>query len=79
MICDRTHEEYAVHEAGKRWVLVQNEVLDPSVVSEVSERELLYEKLWQGFCQTISIKERENIKSQRGHLPLRYRPYMVEF
>ncbi len=53
-------------------------MLDPSVVSEVSEREL-YEKLWQGFCKTISIKERENIKSQRGHLPLRYRPYMVEF
>ena len=61
------------------WVLVQNEVIDPAMVRDVSERELMYEKLWRGFCHTISIKERENLKSQRGHLPLRYRPYMTEF
>lgn len=79
MICDKTHEEYAVHEAGKRWVLVQDEGIDPAMVRDVSERELMYEKLWRGFCHTISIKERENLKSQRGHLPLRYRPYMTEF
>ena len=38
-----------------------------------------YETLFKSFCETIAIKERENPVCQRGHLPLWYRPNMVEF
>lgn len=79
MICDKTHGMYAVHEAGKQWVLVQDEAADLEALLKFSDRELMYEQLWREFCRTIAIKERKNPKCQMGHLPLRYRFDMVEF
>lgn len=88
MIHDKTHHMYVVHEARKRWVLVQEEmpgyqkhkdVSAEEKFSKVSEKEKEYEHLWKSFCNTIAIKERYNPKCQRGHLPLRFRPNMVEF
>lgn len=38
-----------------------------------------FETLFQGFCQHISIRERENRDLQRQNLPLRFREHMVEF
>lgn len=38
-----------------------------------------YEILFQSFCGSISIKERENPKLQKQNLPYRYREHMVEF
>ena len=46
---------------------------------KISEKELEYERLWEGFCQTIAIESRKNPKCQMQHLPLRFRPDMVEF
>lgn len=85
MIHDKTHRAFAVHEARKKWVLVQ-EAYDESQKAEyeehfqeLSEKEIEYEELFRSFCKTIAIKERENPVCQRGHLPLWYRPNMVEF
>lgn len=85
MIHDKTHRAFAVHEARKRWVLVreaydeeQEEEYDRAF-KKYSEKEGEYEKLFKSFCKTIAIKERENPVCQRGHLPLWYRPNMVEF
>lgn len=85
MIHDKTHRAFAVHEARKRWVLVkeaydeEQEAEYDRVFKKYSEKEEEYEKLFKSFCKTIAIKERENPVCQRGHLPLRYRPNMVEF
>lgn len=38
-----------------------------------------YESLFRGFCEHISIRERENHDLQRQNLPLRFRKHMVEF
>lgn len=38
-----------------------------------------YERLFTGFCESISIRERENYRLQKQNLPLRYRENMVEF
>lgn len=69
----------------KKWVLVQ-EAYDEAYKEEyeeqfkmMSEKEREYEALFKSFCKTIAIKERENPVCQRGHLPLWYRPNMVEF
>lgn len=85
MIHDKTHRAFAVHETRKRWVLVR-EAYDEEQEAEYdrafkkySEKEGEYEKLFKSFCKTIAIKERENPVCQRGHLPLWYRPNMVEF
>lgn len=79
MIQDKSHRMYAVHEAGKDWILLQLETADERYLMQYSEEEYKYEKLWQGFCRTISIESRENPKCQRQHLPMRFRPDMVEF
>lgn len=85
MIHDKTHRAFAVHEARKEWVLVE-EAYDDTKKEEYdeyfqrfSEKEAEYEELFKSFCKTIAIKERENPVCQRGHLPLWYRPNMVEF
>ena len=88
MIHDKTHHMYAVHEARKKWVLVQelrtgnenaDETSQETKFQNISEKEVEYEKLWKSFCYTIAIKERNNPVCQRGHLPLRFRPNMTEF
>lgn len=78
MIHDKTHRMYAVHEAGKEWVLVENERIQEEKLGQVSDQEWLYAGLWSSFCKTISIASRENPRCQMQHLPLRYRPEMTE-
>lgn len=80
MIHDKTHNMFVVHEAGKKWVLLWDELwndIDENL--QFSEKEMEYERLWKGFCHTIAIESRENPRCQLQHLPLRFRPNMVEF
>ena len=49
------------------------------MMNQLSNSELEFEQLWKGFCKSISIKERENLKLQRQNLPLRFQKDMVEF
>lgn len=79
MIYDKNREMFVVHEAGKKWILVEDVYLNPEVAETFSEKELEMERLWRGFCSTISIAERKNPRCQRQMLPLRYRPNMTEF
>lgn len=79
MIYDETYQEYAVHEAGKQWVLVQGERLNEEKTKVFSDKELEYQRLWRQFTTSIAIEERRNPKCQMGHLPLWYRKNMVEF
>lgn len=79
MIYDKTYQEIAVHEAGKRWILVSGDELDLKKTRQISEKEKMFSKLWEDFVDTIAIEERENPRCQRQHLPLWYRENMVEF
>lgn len=79
MIYDKTHQEVAVHAAHKRWLLMSGEELDLKKTTQTSEKEKEYSKLWKGFCNTIAIEERGNVKCQMQHLPLWYRENMTEF
>lgn len=79
MIFDRTHNMFLVHESGKQWVLVQDTDVNLDAVKQVSNEEAKYVKLWKGFFESISIKERESYERQRQHLPLHYRKHVTEF
>lgn len=79
MIYDKGRKMFAVHEAGKQWVLVEGEELDEEISGRLSDKEMELEQLWRMFCKTIAIKERKNPSCQRQHLPLWYRPNMTEF
>lgn len=44
-----------------------------------SDEEALYSEWFRGFCKSIAIEGRKNIKLQRQMLPLRFRSEMSEF
>ncbi len=79
MIYDKTHQTFLVHKARESWGLVWGETLNKAAAGRISEKEQEYEHLWKGFFESISIKERENPRCQRNHLPLRYRSEMPDF
>lgn len=79
MICDKRHNECAVHRARYHWVLVKDRELDQEIRERISESEKEFARLWTGFFKSISIPERENRMCQMNHLPLRYRAEMTEF
>lgn len=79
IVYDETHKEVLVHEAKKQCVIVIDENVNLEKTQHFSQTEQQFELLWKDFCESISIKERENKKLQRQHLPLWYRENMVEF
>ena len=76
MIYDITHKMFVVHQASRKWVLVSGEELAEDITKDVSANQEKFERLWKGFCKSISIVERENLLLQRQNLPLRYRKHM---
>ena len=80
MIHDQHPGQFAVHEAGKKWVLLQQDSEEELEIHfQVSDAERQYARLWKGFCRAITIEERRNPACQLQHLPLRYRSEMTEF
>lgn len=79
LIYDAVHQEFAVHQAGKKWILVSDVSADEELLKNVSESEREIQRLWKQFFHDISIKERESDIRQKRILPLRYRKNMVEF
>ena len=68
VIWDKTHHAFLVHKARQNWGIVWGEELNRGGVEKISRNEAEYEKLWQGFFESISIKERENPHLQRTNL-----------
>ena len=79
MIHDKNHQMFAVHESGKKWVLVQDQDARLDKIRQESREEQQYARLWKGFCKAIFIEERKNPRCQLQHLPLRYRADMTGF
>jgi probable DNA metabolism protein len=46
---------------------------------EYSQNEQQFQKLWQTFFDSVTIKERKNLKLQRQMVPIKYRKDMTEF
>ena len=75
LIYDRTHKEVLLYAHGT-W---QIRPLDSFEMARPDQNEAQYRKLWKTFFDTISIRERTNLRCQRSHMPLRYRSTMTEF
>lgn len=46
---------------------------------ELSDREEVFRRLWKQYTETVTIKERENLKLQQKSVPKKYRVFMNEF
>ncbi|WP_170123007.1 TIGR03915 family putative DNA repair protein [Lachnotalea glycerini] len=79
MIYDKGRNIAVIHEKGEQWGVIKSEKLNFEMLKQMSDSEKLFEAWWKGFCESISIKERKNIKLQKQNLPLRFQENMVEF
>lgn len=79
ILYDCNRKKAAVHQANRGWALVNatDEEWQHRLGQSTDEAE--YEDLWRAFHQSIAILERVNPRCQRNMLPLRFRPYMLEF
>ena len=60
----------------EEWVLTE---LDSNQALPLGEEECLYQKVWKTYFDKIAIKERKNLKLQKGFMPVRYWKHLVEF
>ena len=81
LILDENRSLYALHPAGKEWFLMSDCNFSDEEDREIknSAAEEYYQELFREFCHSISIESRKNLKLQQNMLPLRFRPYMVDF
>lgn len=79
LICDCRRGIWGIHPAGGEWYLMNGQEIGKMAELPISEEEEQIHALFRQFCQSIAIKERENLKLQRNLLPLRFREYMSEF
>lgn len=76
IIYDENRRKALVHQRSCECVTVSGADVEARI--KLLEREDDYEALWKVFFEAIGIKERENYKCQRNHLPKWYRKHMTE-
>lgn len=79
IIYDEGRRKGIVHKAEEGWMVVQTgDDRWRQQLCQGTDQEK-FANLWKTFHNSIAIEERRNYVCQRGHLPLRFRPYMTEF
>lgn len=77
VIHDIRHGEGIVHDRERReWLLLPMESHGEPDVTPAEER---FQELWRSYFATLAIAERENLRLQQGKVPLKVRPWLVEF
>ena len=79
MIFDATHQQAALHPKGKGFFLTSTEGLQQEMLNRFSQGELEYQRLWQGFFESIAVEARINPKLQNQNLPKRFQQDIIEF
>ncbi len=77
VIHDVKHGEGIVYDRGPReWLLLP---MERHGEPDITPAEDLFQELWRSYFSTLAIDERKNLKLQQGKVPLKVRPWLVEF
>jgi len=74
IIHDRKRKIAAIYNKDE-WLITEMENPDKIIYTE---EESFYQELWQGFYNSIAIKDRKNPRLQSQYMPRRYWKYLVE-
>ena len=74
MIYDEVHKEALIHRRGQAGIYPIEHYEPPPMEGP----DAFIASLWQQYFDAIAIKQRENPKCQRTHMPKRYWAHMVE-
>lgn len=78
MIYDHTHRGCLIHGKQKKWFILWDTQPDTGEMEKLSDREEEFQNLWRGFCDSIAIESRKNLKLQQQFWPLKFRKWMTE-
>ena len=67
IVCDRQRKE---------WLILPMDVHAGPDLTPTEER---FQALWRSYFKTLAIAERENLRLQQSKVPLKARPWLVEF
>lgn len=74
---DLRHGEGIVHDSTRQqWLLLPMETSDDPELTPAEEQ---FQSLWRGYFTTLAIDDRRNLTLQQGKVPLKVRPWLVEF
>lgn len=79
VIWDTVRNEAGVHVPGKKYIMLKLTEKQVAILQNYTEDNIKAEQMWKSFVESISIKERENLKLQQNNIPLHFRTYMPEF
>ena len=79
IIYDEGREKFAIHRAGKGWMVLEDMQIAEEVRCQLSMEEDDYRAMWRAFTKSIAIEARKNEGLQKQLLPLRFRDKMTEF
>lgn len=78
MIYDNTHGDCLIHGKQRKWFILRDTQPDEGMDEELSDREEKFQHLWRGFCDSIAIESRKNLRLQQQFWPLKFRKWMTE-
>jgi probable DNA metabolism protein len=77
VIHDRKRGEGIVYDPLRReWLLLPMDVHTEPAVTPAEEQ---FQELWRSYFATLAIAERRNLRLQQSKVPLKVRPWLVEF
>ena len=79
VIYDEKRDKFAIHRAGKGWMILEDMKIAEEVRSQLSMEEDDYRAMWKAFTKSIAIEARKNEGLQKQLLPIRFRDKMTEF
>ena len=79
IIYDERRENFAIHRAGKGWMIVEGKRIAEDLKSQQSMEEEDYRAMWKAFTKSVAIEARKNENLQKQLLPLKFRDKMNEF
>lgn len=79
------NQNFIIHDLKRKLAFIKNDdflgIQNIASFEEpkLSKDEEKFNRLWHTFFESVSIKERKNLKCQQNFVPLLYRTYMSEF
>lgn len=78
MIYDNTHNDCLIHGSQKRWFILRDTQPEAAKEMCLAEREEEFQDLWRGFCSSVAIESRKNLRLQQQFWPKKFRKWMTE-
>ena len=79
LIYDEIRRLAVVHKAGKNYLIADASSLNQNIITQYSQNEQTFRRLWCAFFESIAIDARKNPRLQQQNIPKRFRRDIVEF